>query len=191
MVSSLNGIFRPASDNPATPDKAQPLRAQKPAAAPSTPPAPQKRAKPPTAAAEEKPKVRTRKERSDKKKDMKFPVTPEQREELRKRASELRIADRRPEIKYETISNTEILKQALEHYSIFPERYPPLVYKDTGQYMHAELLLPDYTEIEVLARKLNLSIRKTVYRLIMNYIYRGDVDIHAYRKSQQQSSERF
>ncbi|QHW35495.1 hypothetical protein GZH47_31875 (plasmid) [Paenibacillus rhizovicinus] len=183
MVNSLNGIFSPISEPKV---KAPPSKAQKPVAPPSAPPKPQYRPEPPVAAAAPKNKARTRRERSDKKKDMKFPVTPEQREDLRKRASELRIADRKPEMKYETISNTAILKQALEHYAIFPERYPPLVYKDTGQYMHAELLLPDYVEVEALARKLNLSIRKTVYRLIMNYIYRGDVDIHAYRKSQQQ-----
>ncbi|CAG7651192.1 hypothetical protein ACFQI7_27595 [Paenibacillus allorhizosphaerae] len=129
-----------------------------------------------------RPKQRTRKERSDKKKDIKFPVTPAQREELRKLAKELRIEKMDPTRKFETISNTLVLKKALEQYSIFPERYPPLVYSDTGQYMHAEALLRDYVIIEELAIKLNLSIRKTVYRLIMNYIYRGEVDSNAYRE---------
>lgn len=172
MVSSLNDVFRPVSNEP---PKTSPSEPQKQVAVtPAAPPA------------VKKPKARTRKERSDKKKDMKFPVTPEQREDLRRRASEMRVADRKPDVKYETISNTAILKKAMEQFAIFPERYPQLMYKDTGQYMHAELLLPDYLEIEALARRLNLSIRKTVYRLIMNYIFRGDVDIHAYRKSQQQ-----
>ncbi|MDQ0896270.1 MULTISPECIES: hypothetical protein [unclassified Paenibacillus] len=128
------------------------------------------------------PKHRTRNERADKKKDIKFPVTPAQREELRKLAKELRIENKDPSKKYETISNTHVLKKALEQYSIFPERYPPLVYSDTGQYMHAELLLRDFDYIEELARKMNLSIRKTVYRLIMNYIHRGEVDSDAYRE---------
>ncbi|SDO15469.1 hypothetical protein SAMN04487897_10927 [Paenibacillus sp. yr247] len=125
---------------------------------------------------------RTRRERSDKKKDIKFPVTPDQREELRKLAKELRIENKDPSRKYETISNTNVLKKALEQYSIFPERFPPLVYSDTGQYMHAEPLLRDFELIEELARKMNLSIRKTAYRLIMNYIYRGEVDSDAYRE---------
>ena len=98
----------------------------------------------------------------------------------------MRIKDRKPDLKYETISNTDILQKALEHFAIFPEHYPPLLYKDTGQYMHAEPILANYEQIEALSRRLNLSIRKTVYRLIMNFIFRGDVDIYAYRKSQQQ-----
>lgn len=128
------------------------------------------------------PKQRSRNERSDKKKDIKFPVTPAQREELRKRAKELRIENKDPSKKYETISNTDVLKKAMEQYRIFPERYPPLVYSDSGQYMHAEPFLRDFDFIEELARKMNLSIRKTVYRLIMNYIHRGEVDSDAYRE---------
>lgn len=128
------------------------------------------------------PKQRSRNERSDKKKDIKFPVTPSQREELRKIAKNLRLENKDPSKKYETISNTHVLKKALDQYSIFPERYPPLVYCDTGQYMHAEPFVKDFDVIEELARKLNLSVRKTVYRLIMNYIFRGEVDSDAYRE---------
>lgn len=127
-------------------------------------------------------KQRIRNERADKKKDIKFPVTPAQREELRKIAKELRIENKDPSKKYETISNTHVLKKALDQYRIFPERFPPLVYSDTGQYMHAEPFLKDFDVIEELARKMNLSIRKTVYRLIMNYIFRGEVDSDAYRE---------
>lgn len=188
MVNSLNDVFNPIRPEP--PGKLPKPPQPKPASAtPPIQPKEQRRvSKPPQTppAAIQVPKTRIRKERSDKRKDMKFPVTPEQREDLRKRASEMRIADRKPELKYETISNTAILKQAMEHNDIFPEQYPPLLYKDTGQYMHAELLLPDYQKIEELARRWNLSIRKTVHRLIMNYIFRGDVDSDAYRKSQQQ-----
>lgn len=173
MSNSLNAIFRPNSE----PEKRE------------TPPKLEKRdlvaSVKTQVVTKELPKRRLRKQRVDKKKDIKFPVTPEQREELRRLASDLRIQDRKPELKYETISNTVVLKKAMDQFAIFPERYPPLLYKDSGQYMHAEPLLGDYEQIEELARRLNLSIRKTVYRLIMNFIFRGDVDIDAYRKSQQ------
>jgi hypothetical protein len=125
--------------------------------------------------------ARVRKERVDKKKDIKFPVSPKQREELRRLARELRAEVNEPSKKFETISNTNLLKKALEHQSIFPERYPPLLYKDTGQYMHVEPPLADFRVIEELSLKWNLSLRKTVYRLIMNVIYRGEVDSDAYR----------
>jgi hypothetical protein len=124
---------------------------------------------------------RVRQENANKKKDIKFPVTPIQREELRRLAKAMRIENRDPTKKYETISNTDVIKKALEQNSIFPERYPPLVYTDTGQYMHVEPVLRDYEKIEELAMKWNLSIRKTAYRLIMNYIYKGEVDLVVYR----------
>lgn len=131
--------------------------------------------------ASQKASGRIRKERADKKKDIKFPVTPEQREELRRLAKALRSEQNEPRKKYETISNTNLLKKALDHQAIFPERYPPLLYKDTGQYMHTEPLMADFRQVEELSLKWNLSLRKTVYRLIMNIIYRGEVDSDAYR----------
>ncbi|MGU3473099.1 hypothetical protein ACLBWT_18375 [Paenibacillus sp. D51F] len=166
MNGSLNAIFRPADDS------ARPQAAETPVEETKAP-VPVQRA--------QKPKERVRRERADKKKDIKFPVTPVQREELRRIAKELRIEHRQPGRKYETISNTDVLKKALEHQRIFPERYPPLLYEDTGQYMHADPLLPDYEQIEELALKWNMSLRKTAYRLIMNFIYRGEVDSVAYR----------
>jgi hypothetical protein len=129
-----------------------------------------------------KEKERVRKERADKEKDIKFPVTPEQREELRRLAKGLKVKNRDPGRKYETISNTHVLKKAFDHYLIFKEQFPPLIYKDTGQYMHAAPLLRDFELIEQLSLKWNLSLRKTVYRLIMNFIFRhGEVDAVAYR----------
>ncbi|NOU74242.1 hypothetical protein GC098_23065 [Paenibacillus sp. LMG 31458] len=70
-----------------------------------------------------------RKEPSHKIKDMKFPVTPEQRAELRKRAVKA---------KNETESNTRILLQALQQYKLNPDAFPRLEYQDTGVYMHAK-----------------------------------------------------
>jgi hypothetical protein len=129
----------------------------------------------------EKGSQRFRKERADKKKDIKFPVSPEQREELRRIAKDMRLKERDPSRKYETISNTHVLKKALDQQNIFPERYPPLVYQDTLQYMHVEPILRDFEHIEELSIVWNLSLRKTVYRLIMNFIFRGEVDSNAYR----------
>lgn len=129
-----------------------------------------------------KDKERVRKERADKEKDIKFPVSPEQREELRRLAKLLKVKNRDPGRKYETISNTNILKKAFDHYLIYKEQFPPLIYKDTGQYMHAAPLLRDFELIEELSLKWNLSLRKTAYRLIMNFIFRhGEVDTVAYR----------
>jgi hypothetical protein len=167
MKSSLNALFHPSSEL----GKAQEAYVEtKGLKVPSVPQKPEKGTK------------RVRKERADKKKDIKFPVTPEQREELRRIAKELRIKNRDPSRKYETISNSNVLKKALEQHSIFPERYPPLVYNNTIQYMHAEPLLRDYDHIEELSMTWNLSLRKTVHRLIMNFIFRGEVDSVAYRE---------
>jgi hypothetical protein len=164
LSNSLNSIFRPAGETVAAKIEAQVDKYSEPREVPK------------------KARQRVRGERSDKKKDIKFPVTPAQRETLRRLAMNMRKENRDPSRKYETISNTEVLKKALEQHRVFPERYPPLLYNDTGQYMHAEPLLRDHEQIEELAIKWNLSIRKTVYRLIMNYIYRaGEVDSVAYR----------
>lgn len=193
MNGSLNALFRPSDDpvkqkeNRLPQDQAMAPVAhtgrQKAVHRPSEGIGKQPGSKTPSAKLQ-RPQItapRPRKERADKKKDIKFPVTPKQREELRRLAKELRIEQRDPSKKYETISNTHLLKKALEQQSIFPERFPPLVYKDTGQYMHAEPLLADFGRVEELSLKWNLSLRKTVYRLIMNIIYRGEVDCDAYR----------
>ncbi|RUS44996.1 hypothetical protein [Cohnella sp. AR92] len=124
----------------------------------------------PTATTREASPKKDRKERSDKLKDIKFPVTPRQREELRRRALALKVAARN-----ETISNTKILIAALNQHRLFPEQYPELVYEDTKQYMHAEPTLAVYDQIVELSMQWNVSIRKAAHRLIMNYIFRGEV----------------
>lgn len=177
MIGSLNSVFRASEHNQS--QEETPAALIKPQKAPNI--ASDSKKEPAAFQLSQNASTRVRRERVDKKKDIKFPVTPEQREELRRLAKEIRIKQRDPSKKYETISNTILLKKALDHQSIFPERFPPLMYKDTGQYMHVEPLLTDYGLVEELSLKWNLSLRKTVYRLIMNVIYRGEVDSDAYR----------
>lgn len=167
MNTTLNSIFRPTGDHNRLKETKSPAKGNK---------------SPRNVQKAERASQRVRKVRSDKKMDIKFPVTPLQRQELRRLAKELRIVEKQPNKKYETISNTVLLKKAIDQEAIFPERFPPLVYTDTRQYMHVEPLRQQYEQIEELAFKWNLSLRKTVYRLIMNLIYRGEVDIVANRE---------
>ncbi|WP_054943605.1 hypothetical protein [Paenibacillus ihuae] len=167
MNTTLNSIFRPVGDPGRLKETKAPTKEIKSSS---------------SSQKAQKASQRVRKVRSDKKMDIKFPVTPLQRQELRRLAKELRIQDKQPSKKYETISNTVLLKKAIDQAAIFPERYPPLLYTDTRQYMHVEPLRQQYELIEELAFMWNLSLRKTVYRLIMNLIYRGEVDIIANRE---------
>lgn len=115
--------------------------------------------------------TKKRKTRSDKLKMIKFPVTTEQREQLRRRAKEnVRALSRK-----ETIYNTNCLLHAIDQTSIFPERYPELKYKDTGQYMHVKIPITKYEVIEEFAFQWGCSVRKATHRLIMNYCFLGEV----------------
>ncbi|WP_213428295.1 MULTISPECIES: hypothetical protein [Paenibacillus] len=114
-----------------------------------------------------------RKERSDKLKDIKFPVTPDQREKLRRMAKIFSSKGARNV----TESSTLQLKQALDHYRLYPERCHEVIYQDTGQYMHVKPTRRMYDEIEELSYKWNLSIRKTTHRLLMNFLDCGEVVI--------------
>ncbi|MFC5651008.1 hypothetical protein ACFPYJ_18230 [Paenibacillus solisilvae] len=111
-----------------------------------------------------------RRERSDKLKDIKFPVTPSERQELRRRAIEMGVTGRN-----ETISNTKLLILALNQLRLYPEWYPPLVYKDSKQYMHVKPTGMVFKQIEELALQWNCSIRCACHRLLMNYIFKGEV----------------
>ena len=113
-----------------------------------------------------------RKPRSDKIKDVKFPVTPELRAILRQKAKELNVAKRN-----ETISNTRILTEAVYQARLFPDRFPEIVYVDTGQYMHAKPTQAIYDLVEELAFQWNVSIRRAAHRLIANYVSAGGVVI--------------
>lgn len=114
-----------------------------------------------------------RKERADKLKDIKFPVTPEQREKLRRLAKELPPGTKRNE----TVSNTKHLLQALEHFRMYPERCHEVIYEDTRQYMHVKPPRRVFDQIEEHALIWNTSIRKATHRLIMNYLDCGEVVI--------------
>lgn len=118
-----------------------------------------------------------RKERSDKRKNIKFPVSPKQRLELRTMAKNSPVAQKGK--KNETTSNTYILTQALTQQQLYPEHFPKLIYKDTGQYMNVKPTLREYEKIEELAFKWNCSRREAVYRLIMNHIFVCEVDYNA------------
>ena len=77
----------------------------------------------------------------------------------------------------QTLSNTNELKHALEMLQLHPRRFPPLLYKDTGQYLHVKLTMEEYKSVEELSLDWNLSIRKTVHRLIINRISSFEIDI--------------
>jgi hypothetical protein len=114
--------------------------------------------------------IKKRQERSDKVKDLKFPVSPEQRAELRRLA---KVA------KNETESNTRILIAALQKYRHDPDSFPPLQYQDTGVYMHAKPIKFYWDQVEDLFIALDEGSRRSMaYRLIMNYIGKG-VLLHA------------
>lgn len=107
-----------------------------------------------------------RKERSDKVKDIKFPVTPEQRAELRRRSQNAKDI---------TESNTRILLAALQKYRQDPHAFPRIRYVDTGVYMHAKPTGLYYEQIEDLFITLDEDSRRSmVYRLVMNYIGKGE-----------------
>ncbi|BFH18318.1 hypothetical protein J6TS7_32280 [Paenibacillus dendritiformis] len=116
-------------------------------------------------------KKKSRKTRSDKLKMIKFPVNEEQREQLRRRAKEnVRVLSRK-----ETIYNTKCLIEALDQASLFPERYPELIYKYSGQYMHVKVTLDKYEVIEEFAFRWGCSVRKATHRLLLNYCFLGEV----------------
>ncbi|EJW13883.1 hypothetical protein M5X00_13360 [Paenibacillus alvei] len=113
-----------------------------------------------------------RKIRSDKMKDVKFPVNEEERTLLRRIAK-----SKRKQHRNETESNTEIFLAALNHLIVHPDRCHIIHYKDTGQYMHVRLSQNIFNEVEDLSYKWNVSIRCAVHRIMMNYLKVGEVVI--------------
>ncbi|MVP02099.1 hypothetical protein [Paenibacillus lutrae] len=106
-----------------------------------------------------------RKERSDKLKDIKFPITPELRRQLRRHSEDA---------KNQTVANTKILIEALQLMQHSPERFPVLDYQDTGIYMHAKPPLHYHEQIRQLVIDHDeRSIRSMTHRLIMNYLNGG------------------
>jgi len=103
-----------------------------------------------------------RKTRSDKTEDIKFPVTPEQREQLRRAAIRRNLGNK------QTKYNTMLLRAALQE----PEKAAPVEYRDSGQYMHVKPQQIDHERIQELALKWGLSKRQTVHRLMINALGR-------------------
>lgn len=99
--------------------------------------------------------------------NVKFPVTPSQRCELRRRAMMMKKERNDISRKYETISNTYILYNAIMELYINPEHLFFIEYVDTGQYMHVSLNKSMYECIFNISLCWNSSVRQTVYRLIM------------------------
>ncbi|OBZ15921.1 hypothetical protein A8L34_28150 [Bacillus sp. FJAT-27264] len=102
----------------------------------------------------------SRKVRSDKIHDVKFPVTPEERSWIRRQARMKQMT--------ETDFATELLYKAMAQASYKP--VPNLTYRDTHQYIHCKPKMFIYDQVFELSLKWNLSVRRTVHRLIINSI---------------------
>lgn len=108
-------------------------------------------------------KITMRKTRSDKVTDIKFPVTGEQRRELRALAIGRKLGDR------QTLYNTKLLQAAIEDAGSCSE----LEYKDTGKYMHVKPTQVANEKIEQLMLNWGCSKRQAVHRLMINAIRRA------------------
>ncbi|MFT9486637.1 MAG: hypothetical protein ACH0QD_04610 [Tepidibacillus sp.] len=111
------------------------------------------------------PRISKRKTRSDKIHDIKFPITPVIRSEIRRRAK----AEGFPN---ETKYCTHLLIQALKYDKSF---FPEIKYTDTKTYIHVKPTEFYYDKIFELKVDWDLrSDRQTVHRLIMGMI-RGNL----------------
>lgn len=115
----------------------------------------------------------TRKTRSDKRHNVKFPITPTEHQLLRmafKQASETVENHNKKELT-QTLFNTYLLKFALSHLEVVDWNRP---YKDTKRYMHTQPLKTDYREIGGpygLSTQKQLSDRKVVYYLVISALH--------------------
>lgn len=108
-------------------------------------------------------RITERKTRSDKMVDIKFPVTREQRRELRTLAIGRKLGDR------QTFFNTKLLQTAIANAGHCAE----LDYKDSGQYMHVKPTQVANEEIEKLMLDWGCSKRQAVHRLMINAMQRN------------------
>ncbi|GGG18662.1 hypothetical protein [Paenibacillus abyssi] len=99
-----------------------------------------------------------RKDRSDKKHDMKFPVTPAQKALIRKLAVQQGMKGR------ETAFATKLLIEALSSMDGLPE----YDYHDTKSYMHVKPGQLIYEKVFALAVENGLSERQVVTRLVIH-----------------------
>lgn len=115
----------------------------------------------------------TRKTRSDKRHNVKFPITPTEHQLLKmtfKQASES-LANKSNKELTQTHFNTILLKFALSHLEVVDWNKP---YKDTKRYMHTQPLETDYREIGGpygLSTQKQMSDRKVVYYLVISALH--------------------
>jgi hypothetical protein len=111
----------------------------------------------------EPPKETPRKVRSDKTTSIKFPVTEEERRELRLAAMIAGLGEK------QTMYNTSLLLKTLSDAA----RIPPITYKDTGQYMTVNPVQEANERIVQLMLQWGTSKREAVHRLIISALRRG------------------
>lgn len=115
----------------------------------------------------------TRKTRSDKRHNVKFPISPTEHQLLKmtfKQASES-LANKGNKELTQTHFNTILLKFALSHLEVVDWNKP---YKDTKRYMHTQPLETDYREIGGpygLSTQKQMSDRKVVYYLVISALH--------------------
>lgn len=117
--------------------------------------------------------ITVRKTRSDKRHNIKFPITPTEHQLLRmtfKQASESEENHFKKELT-QTLFNTILLKFALSNLEVVDFKKP---YKDTKRYMHTQPLESDYREIGGpygLSTQKQMSDRKVVYYLVISALH--------------------
>jgi hypothetical protein len=106
------------------------------------------------------PKERTskpRKERSDKKKDIKVPLNEEQKRKVRWGAYKKKMTA--------TSYSTFLVEEALTKSYI--NILPAVSYEQTYDYVHVKLKKEEYEQVVKLSIEWNVSIRKGVHRLLL------------------------
>lgn len=106
--------------------------------------------------------VTKRKTRSDKRHDIKFPVTPAQKEMLRLLSKKNRIR--------ETSMTTKLLSISLREITVLPD----YEYHDTKKYMHVKPNQLEYERIVEFAIRYGISERKVVTLLMMSVLKRNE-----------------
>ncbi len=107
---------------------------------------------------------RPRKERSDKKKDVKVPLTEEQKRLVRWGAYKKEMTA--------TSFSTMLVEQALTKPYI--KGLPVIPYEDTYDYVHIKLKKTEYDEVVRLSILWNVSVRKGVHRILLSMLEDGD-----------------
>jgi hypothetical protein len=114
---------------------------------------------------------KTRKIRSDKTRDIKFPVTPEIEEALKRRAEVYR--PRKQKVN-QTVYNTKALLNALDKLKD-PVNFPTVEYSDTKRYLHVKLIEYWHDKIFDLHLIWGCSKREVVYRIMYDMVKKGEL----------------